>query len=221
MHCRIAQEHRVEIDNRATFLRMAGLVEGGVVLIALLLAAWLDLWPLKVVHPDIADALWGVVAIVPMLLLFFLARGLRRLVVELLGQPLSLCTWYDLLLVAALAGFGEELLFRGVLQPWIGRGHPLAGLIGANLIFGLMHALTPGYAALAAAFGFYLSWLVTGFGEPNLLRPIVAHAAYDYVAFLLIVREYRQGAARDSAAPPGDRPVETATTESDETRGDS
>ncbi len=211
----------MEINDRASFLRMAGLVEGGVVLIALLLAAWLDLWPLNSIHPGFADALWGGLAIVPMLLLFFAARGLRRLVVELLGQPLSLCTWYDLLLVAVLAGFGEELLFRGVLQPWLGRGHPLAGLIGANLIFGLLHALTPGYAALATAFGFYLSWLLAGFGEPNLLRPIVAHAAYDYVAFLLIVREYRQGAARDSAAPPGDRPVEAATTESDETRGDS
>jgi membrane protease YdiL (CAAX protease family) len=211
----------VEINDRASFLRMAGILEGGVVLVALLLAAWLDLWPLQTIHFNGQDALWGSVAIVPMLLLFFAARGLRGLVVELLGQPLSLCTWYDLLLVAALAGFGEELLFRGVLQPWIGRGHPLAGLIGANLIFGLLHALTPGYAALATAFGFYLSWLLAGFGEPNLLRPIVAHAAYDYVAFLLIVREYRQRAARDSAAPPGDRPMEPATSESDESHRDS
>jgi membrane protease YdiL (CAAX protease family) len=210
----------VEIDNRATFLRMAGLVEGGVVLVALLLAAWLDLWPLNSIHPRIEDALLGGLAIVPMLLLFFMARGLRRLIVELLGQPLSLCTWYDLLLLAALAGFGEELLFRGVLQPWIGRGHPLAGLIGANLVFGLMHALTPGYAALATAFGFYLSWLLGGFGEPNLLRPIVAHAAYDYVAFLLIVREYRRTSTRP-AAPPGDDTTRPATTGSDEANGDS
>jgi membrane protease YdiL (CAAX protease family) len=154
-----------------------------------------------------------------MLLLFFASHGLRRLVVDLLGQPLSRCTWYDLLLVAALAGFGEELLFRGVLQPWIGRGHPLAGLIGANLIFGLLHALTPGYAVLATAFGFYLSWLLAGFGEPNLLRPIVTHAAYDYVAFLLVVREYRQRATADARSGPG--PVGPATTDSAGTRGDS
>ena len=63
------------------------------------------------------------------------------------------------------------------------------------------------------------AWLLTV--NANLLRPIVAHAAYDYVAFLLIVREYRQGAARDSAAPPGDRPMEPATSESDESHRDS
>ena len=37
---REALEHRgMEINDRATFLRMAGLLEGGVVLVALLLAA--------------------------------------------------------------------------------------------------------------------------------------------------------------------------------------
>jgi len=211
----------VEINDRATFLRMAGIVEGGVVLVALLLAAWLDLWPLDSIHANLRDVLWGCAAIAPMLLLFFTARGLRRLVVDLLGQPLSLCTWYDLLLVAALAGFGEELLFRGVLQPWIGSGHPLAGLIGANLLFGLMHALTPGYAALATVFGFYLSWLLAGFGEENLLRPIVAHGVYDYVGFLLIVREYRKGSAPDSADAAGEGPMESAATAPDETDQDS
>ena len=210
----------MEINDRATFLRLAGLLEGGVVLVALLLATWLDLWPLSEIRLRPLDVLWGVVAIVPMLLLFCAARGLRRLVVELLGQPLSRCTWYDLLLVAALAGFGEELLFRGVLQPWIGRGHPLAGLIAANLIFGLLHALTPSYAAAATAFGFYLSWLAGGgVGEPNLLRPIVAHAAYDYVAFLLVVREYRQMTA--ATTPPGDVPAASSAADVDETGGDS
>ena len=94
--------------------------------------------------------------------------------------------------MAALAGFGEELLFRGVLQPWLGRIHPWVGIIGANLIFGALHALTPAYAVFATLIGLYFSWLYAGYGEPNLARPIIAHALYDYIAFLIIIREVRR-----------------------------
>ena len=135
-----------------------------------------------------------------MLASFAFATKLRRLVRDLLGRPLSLCRWYDLVLLAALAGFGEELLFRGVLQPWLGRIHPWVGIIGANLIFGALHALTPAYAVFATAFGLYLSWLYVGYDEPNLARPIIAHALYDYVAFLIIVREVRREVSAGDAA---------------------
>jgi len=65
-----------------------------------------------------------------------------------------------------------------------------------------LHALTPTYAIVAAAFGFYLSWLAFWPGEPNLLRPIVTHSVYDFIAFLWIVREYRARAAIDAPPPP-------------------
>ena len=46
-------------------------------------------------------------------------------------------------MVAALAGVGEELLFRGVLQTKLGEWTtPLIGLLLASFIFGLAHALS-------------------------------------------------------------------------------
>ena len=86
-----------------------------------------------------------------------------------------------LLIIALLAGLGEELLFRGVIQPVLLElsGTAIA-LIVTSLIFGLLHLITPTYAFLAAAFGLYLGslMLITG----DILVPIVAHAVYDVVA---------------------------------------
>jgi membrane protease YdiL (CAAX protease family) len=192
----------VEIVSRAQFLNLAGIVQGGLVFLALALGWLAGIEPLGSIRWTARDAAWGAAAILPMLAAFFVAPGLRQIVIDLLGRLLSLCRWYDLLLLSALAGVGEELLFRGVLQPWMGRLHPLAGLIGANVLFGLLHGVSPGYALLATAFGFYLSWLVDGPGEPNLLRPIVAHGLYDFVALLLIVREYRRSGGA-TTAPEG------------------
>lgn len=209
----------MEFRDRPTFLNIAGVLQGGIVLSALALGAWCDIAPLSSIRLNVADAALGAAAILPMLLAFWLARPLRKLVVELLGPALALCTWYDLVLLAALAGFGEELLFRGTLQPWVGRLHPVAGLIGVNVLFGLLHALTPAYAVLATLFGLYLSWLAAGPGEPNLLRPIVAHALYDYLAFVLVVREYRRMTARADERQP-DVPA-AGTTRNRDRRGDS
>lgn len=183
-------------DDRTSFLNLAGVMQGGLIVVALLLAAVAGLAPLDAVVWSGTDIAIGAAAVLPLLLAFFAFKGLRSIVVDVVGKPLSRCTWYDLVLLAAVAGFSEELLFRGVLQPWIGRLHPWTGIIAANLIFGLLHAVTPTYAIVATAFGFYLSWLYGSPGETNLLRPMVTHAVYDYIAFLLVVRDYRRKAEK-------------------------
>lgn len=170
---------------------MAGLVQGGLLLGSLLLAWVIDLPLHDRLYWSWRDFGWGLAATVPMLPVLATAGRLRRLVADLIGPALLQCTWYDLILLALLAGAGEELLFRGVLSSWLGTWHFWAGIIAANLLFGIVHSLTPGYAVLAAAFGFYLSWLTEYPEPPNLLRPIVTHAAYDYIAFLWIAREFR------------------------------
>ena len=81
-----------------------------------------------------------------------------------------------LALVAAMAGLGEELLFRGVLQP----------VLAEHLPAWLMHWLTPSYAVLAGVVGTYLGAVLLVSG--NLLVPILAHALYDLVALLLLTR---------------------------------
>jgi membrane protease YdiL (CAAX protease family) len=89
-------------------------------------------------------------------------------------------TLFELLLGAAMAGFSEELLFRGLLQPQI-------GLVASSLLFGLLHgpsrSLWP-LAAWAAVAGYILGLLhVT---SENLLLPTLVHAFYDALALVYV-----------------------------------
>lgn len=190
-----------DFNDRVGFLNVAGLFEGGIALGALGLGWIVGVDPLSILHPAWTDAAWGVLA---GLLLFgaalagerFAFPGISRisqLLVDLIGRPLSACRWYDLILLAALAGFSEELLFRGVLQPWIERylGHT-AGLVLSNVAFGMAHAVTPMYALLAGLVGGYLGWLMDATGERSLLIPMMTHGLYDYLAFLWVIRQYRR-----------------------------
>jgi uncharacterized protein len=94
-----------------------------------------------------------------------------------------------LIAVALMAGIGEELLFRGVVQAgleaWLG---PLAGLLLASLLFGLAHFVTLGYFALASLMGLYFGLLYQWSG--NLLVPILVHALYDWIALRWYLRRY-------------------------------
>ena len=60
------------------------------------------------------------------------ARDLHSSFHDLLG-PL---TGREIFILALASSVGEELLFRGVLQSWIGRWGALVGLLGSNVIFG-------------------------------------------------------------------------------------
>jgi membrane protease YdiL (CAAX protease family) len=92
-----------------------------------------------------------------------------------------------LVVVALLAGLGEEALFRGVVQPALAAHLPLLVAIAATaMLFGAAHWITPTYALLAGIVGAYLGGLFVLSG--NLLVPIVAHALYDVVALALLVR---------------------------------
>ena len=74
------------------------------------------------------------------------------------------CRWHDLVLLAVLAGVCEEVLFRGVIQPWMAgddAAHPAAigfvvALLGSNLLFALLHPVTGTYAVLVGLVGVYL-----------------------------------------------------------------
>jgi membrane protease YdiL (CAAX protease family) len=98
----------------------------------------------------------------------------------------------ELLLGAAMAGFSEELLFRGLLQPRI-------GLVAASLVFGLLHGPSRGLwplAAWAAGAGAFLG--VLQISAENLMLPTIVHAFYDalallYVRFFWHPREDRKG----------------------------
>jgi len=174
-------------------LWLALLVEGGLALLALLLGALLGQPPLRALQWNAVDALAGLLATLPLLLLFALTWRARwaplrevREILELRLRPLlAAAPARDLVLVAALAGVGEELLFRGVLQGVLARYlGPEGGLLIASLLFGAAHCMTPAYFVLAALIGAYLGWLTQC--SANLLPAILVHAFYDLLILLYV-----------------------------------
>lgn len=186
---------------RTNFVMLAVIVEGALAVAAVVWSslAGIELWG-RLRFSWVAVG-WGVAGTAPLLALFFLmhpmtfapVRRIREFLIESLGPPLAACRWHELILVAALAGCGEELLFRGVLQPQLTQWfNATLGLVLCNAIFGLLHAITLTYSLLAALLGAYFSYLLDVTGERQLLVPIIAHGLYDYIAFLVVAREYRR-----------------------------
>jgi CAAX protease family protein len=182
--------------------------EGGLGALAWLLGWWLEQPPLERFAWEVRDLAWGVAACLPMAAAFFLVRHgeaeplrrVREVVDEIIPALLGRCTWVELAVLSLLAGVGEEMLFRGVLQPVFGRWlHPWAGLLLASLLFGLVHPLTWLYVVLAALFGVYLGWLYVA--TDNLLTPITAHAVYDFVVLLYLLRGHSESGSEGRAHP--------------------
>jgi membrane protease YdiL (CAAX protease family) len=167
---------------------VAVLVEGGLALAAVLLG-WLFSVSLRELFPaggkQLMDAVARVVlATVPMLALFWLLvhsrltamRQLRQQVEWLIREMFPAGSLAQFSLIAVLAGVGEELLFRGVIQSKLVEWTtPTGGLVLASLLFGAAHALSRLYFLLATLIGLYLGALVQYYGE--VVSPIIAHAA--------------------------------------------
>lgn len=114
-------------------------------------------------------------------------RRLMRLVDELIVPFFSGWSVWEMALVSAAAGVGEELLFRGVLQSFVEERLGIAAAITiASVVFGLAHYLTTAYAALALMIGAYLGWLFLATG--NLAVPMVTHGVYDFLALVWLTR---------------------------------
>jgi len=96
-------------------------------------------------------------------------------------------SWSQILVLSALAGIGEELVFRGFVQSW------LTNIVGvytaialSSLIFALLHAMTRYYffftlvASLVFGILFHLS--------QSMLLLVTVHAVYDVVALGIIAK---------------------------------
>jgi uncharacterized protein len=156
--------------------------------------------PFANLHFSESAILYGILGTIPLFLLFLLLEQItadsvvtiRRFLLETLGPALNRCDWADLFMLAAIAGISEEVLFRGVIQPWMETvWGSAAGLIGSNIVFGLVHAITPLYTVLATLVGIYLGLAMDVGGERNLLMPIIIHGLYDFLAFMALMRSYR------------------------------
>lgn len=177
------------------FMFLALLFEMALGVVAIVLGWARGLPPRELTTFNLEGLLAGLVFTVPMVVFLLITRRLAwepleklnrlvsRLVVELFGDA----SLGQLFLLSLAAGWGEELLFRGYLQPlaadYLG---PTAALVLVSLLFGLAHSLSKTYAVLATLIGLYLGWLWLHFD--NLLVPIIVHALYDFVALVYLLR---------------------------------
>jgi uncharacterized protein len=181
------------------FALAAGIFEGGLVLVAVGLGHWLGQSPLATLSFDWTAVLLGLAGTLPPLGLFWLClkcplrpfREITRILDETVVPLFAHCSLLELAVIAALAGLGEETLFRGVVQAAVAEkiGGTLgvyAGLFAAAALFGLLHFITPSFAMLAGLIGLYLGWLWLLCG--NLLTPITIHGVYDFLALAYLVK---------------------------------
>ncbi|MEI6542682.1 MAG: CPBP family intramembrane glutamic endopeptidase [Methylococcales bacterium] len=182
------------------FFKSACVFEASLILVAVGLGWIASINPFENIHFSEMAILYGVIGTMPLFLMFLALEKIqgdsvvkiKNLLLNTLGPGLHSYHWTDLLILASIAGVSEELLFRGVIQPWIENSWgATAGLIASNILFGLVHAVTPLYAVLAMLVGIYLSLSLTYGGEANVLVPIIIHGFYDFLAFVVLMRIYR------------------------------
>lgn len=179
---------------RINFITLIMLFEGALLPLSLLLSWLLDI-PLTL-SPGGLSILMGVLGTLPIWGLLVWARSLRLSPVEEFfswvdSNIVSLfrgATGWQIAVIALLAGLGEEMLFRGIiqqgLQGWLG---PWPGLLLASFVFGAAHWVSRTYMIFACLMGLYLGLLY--WRTDNLLVPIIVHALYDFIALRLLLRQ--------------------------------
>ncbi|HSE84293.1 MAG TPA: CPBP family intramembrane glutamic endopeptidase [Thermodesulfobacteriota bacterium] len=179
---------------RLKLLLLTLLVEGAVLAAALVLAAFFEIRLFPLTKNFFRDVLLGVFwTLLPLGLFIFaisakaewlpLLRSVRRIVLTDIKELISSAGLIDLVLISALAGFAEELLFRGVIQVKL-------GIFAASIIFGLFHFISPGYVIIATIMGFYIGVLFSQY--ESLLVPVGLHFLYDLGA-LVYLRYFVRG----------------------------
>jgi membrane protease YdiL (CAAX protease family) len=110
-------------------------------------------------------------------------RRLKDMFIQLIGpSPAWVAVW-----LAFLSSFGEEILFRGALQPTF-------GLVPTSIMFGLAHVGPDGkigvWSFWATGAGLVLGWTYI---ETSCLWPaIMGHFLVNGVSLLALQRQYRQ-----------------------------
>jgi len=176
------------------------LFEGALLGVAFL-GGWIfDCPPTAKLNWSLEDFGLGLLATVPMLVMLTICvlsqstamKKIRAFQRDTIGHLLDNCRWYDIVLLAMLAGVCEEVLFRGFLYLWLVRFNAFLAVLISNLAFGAAHAATRLYFILAAFLGLYLTALIAVDPTPNLLIPITAHTVYDIAAFVVVLYDYRK-----------------------------
>lgn len=174
--------------SRNRLLKLTAITEGLAFTAAMVLSEGLDITLFPLTRFLLRDLLVGTAAALPPLALFvifFSAKAdrmpvlasLKKVMLHQVKPLFEEARWYDLIMISVLAGFSEELLFRGVVQSQV-------GLVPASILFGLVHPVTPAYAAFAVLMGLYMGAAFSYF--QSLLVPVQIHLVYDLSALIYL-----------------------------------
>lgn len=182
---------------------LAVVTEGALALAAWTIARFIDL-PLQWGNV-LRDITIGLVAAVALGLInhalltrapsSWIVNGVRAVYHEVLVPVFGALHPIAIGVIGLAAGVGEELFFRGLLQPTL-------GWVAASALFGLAHTggreMLP-FAAWAAIMGAALGGLAIV--TSGLTAPVVAHGVYDVMALAYIRRaRVERGRQRDDGA---------------------
>jgi uncharacterized protein len=195
------QQRSSSVNRKRNWFLIGCLIEGAMAIAAALLAVFWNQPLFKALQWSPSDLFAGVIAAVPPLALFgwmlnspspFLSR-LRQVLDESIRPLFQDWSLLQMATISIIAGFSEELLFRGTLHfKFADSLGPVWAAMITNILFGSCHLMTLQYGIATALAGLYFSALlwVTG----NLLVPMTAHAAYDFfaLAYFLKLHDCRQ-----------------------------
>ena len=183
---------------RSAFLRLEWLLSAALIALSIAWAMLRDLPLSEQLLPTAGRVAAGVVAgaalwtTIPLLLR---STPMRRVWHGVLLPFAATLGPRDVVLVALLSGFTEELFFRGVLLPEV-------GIVLSSVCFGALHALCATYLVWATVIGAGFSALALVGG--SLVPPIVAHATYNLGALLILQRSARRASPPVIVAAPSD-----------------
>ena len=173
---------------RYKLLVLTFMIESTVLIVALFLARLFEIKLLPLTTNLFRDFLLGTFwASLPLALFIFLLSkkadsipiigSLRKMIITDMKAIFSKTKFIDLCLISILAGFAEELLFRGVIQVKL-------GIIVASIIFGFLHFITPAYCIIAVIMGLYIGILCHLY--QSILVPVQLHFIYDFGALVYL-----------------------------------
>lgn len=185
--------------DRKSLLLISLLAEAGLALIGLLLLGTSRAEVLSQINLSWGATGYALLLCLPMLGVLFVAMRAKwqpfshlKIELEEKIQPIfANCKLIDLAFISFLAGFGEELFFRGWLQNLlIDKLGIWAGILLASLIFGLAHYISKEYLIYASLTGIYLGLIYHVSG--NLYIVMAIHAMYDFIALVYLVGKGRK-----------------------------
>ena len=163
-------------------------IEGVVLIGALFLARLFGIKIFPLTTNIFRDVLIGTFwALLPLVFFVFLVSkktddipimgSLRKTIITDIKGLFSTTTLIAICLISILAGFAEELLFRGVIQFKL-------GILAASILFGFLHFLTPAYGIIAIIMGLYIGILSHIY--QSVFIPMQLHCIYDFGALVYL-----------------------------------